>query len=261
MIGASVELKCTRSYFVWAGALPNEIRWNAPPRHWWSERVMRIFGIIVVGIALLIGGGVIFYWVSSPAFTYRYRMTVEVDVDGVARSASSVIQVVLQKQSSFPGPLPPFVSHVTGEAVYVDLGGKLNIIAILGGGPGPKPDVDYPYYIVPTLIRQPVGTIEDAKKLERLRGVYGVPVALWPMFISYSNPDDPKSAHTVKSQSVIDGRVVVVKAVTIEMTADPIVWSIANRLPWIEHADQYLSIPGNPFSDTLQFGKPHLSRR
>jgi hypothetical protein len=222
---------------------------------------MRIFGFIVLGIALLIGGTVIWYTVSYPSFTYRYRMTVEVEVDGVSRSASSVIQVTLQKQSSFPGPLPPFVPHVTGEAVYVDLGGKINIIAILVGGPGPKPDVDHPSYIVPTLFRQQIGTIDDAKKLERLRDVKGVPSSLWPMFISYSDPDDPKSARIVKSKSVIEGHTVEVKTVGIEMTTDPVTWSIESRLPWLNHTEQYRSIPGNPFSDTLQFGNTHLSRK
>ena len=50
---------------------------------------MRTFGIIVLCIVAVIGSGVAWCKISYPTYTYRYRMTVEVTVNGVTVSSDS----------------------------------------------------------------------------------------------------------------------------------------------------------------------------
>ena len=81
---------------------------------------MRTFGIIVLCVVLVIGGGVAWCKLAYPTYTYRYRMTVEVMVDGAIRSGSSVIEVQIHTQPNLLAN-PTIVPKVRGEAVLVDL--------------------------------------------------------------------------------------------------------------------------------------------
>jgi hypothetical protein len=109
--------------------------------------VMRRLGILALVIVLLIGAAVLFYKAVFPTYSYRYRMTVEVTVDGVVHSSSSVIEVRLRKQPQVFVPVPPVIAMVRGEAVFVDLGQGRNVIALLASGPNGS-NVNYPSYIV-----------------------------------------------------------------------------------------------------------------
>ncbi len=92
--------------------------------------LMRRSGTIALVVALLIGGGFAWCKLTYPKYTYRYRMTVEVMVDGVVRSGSSVIEIRIQTQPNLLSN-STIVPHVRGEATYVDLGGGRNVIALL----------------------------------------------------------------------------------------------------------------------------------
>lgn len=93
-------------------------------------RVMKVLGVIGLVVALAIGGVIAWWKINYPTYTYRCRMNVEVLVDGAVRSGASVIEVRIDKQPKF-GSAPPQVSHVYGEAVFVDLGGGRNVVALL----------------------------------------------------------------------------------------------------------------------------------
>jgi hypothetical protein len=112
-----------------------------------------ILGSIVLIIALLIGGAIAWWKVNYPTYTYRYRTTVEVEVDGTVHSGSSVIEVGINNQPPI-GSAPPYVAHLRGEAVFVDLGRGRNVIALLAAG-APVPNVNYPDSIVPALFDLP----------------------------------------------------------------------------------------------------------
>jgi hypothetical protein len=103
--------------------------------------------IIVVAIVVVAVVAFLTYRAAFPTYTYRYRMTVEVTVEGQIKSGSGVIQVDVATLPPITD-VPPFHSEVTGEAVFVDLGGSRNLFALLVGA-GRKGGVDYPYYIVP----------------------------------------------------------------------------------------------------------------
>ncbi len=64
---------------------------------------------------------------------HRFRLTVEVDTPDVPRSAASVIEVE-RKAIRWPVRGGRYAHHVRGEAVYVDLGGGRNVVAVLAHG-------------------------------------------------------------------------------------------------------------------------------
>ena len=87
---------------------------------------MKWLGIAFVVVAV----GVILYKISYPSYSYRYRMTVNVEVDGQIRSSSSVIEARVSKQPVFLPGVNPLQYSERGEAVFVDLGGQNNIVAL-----------------------------------------------------------------------------------------------------------------------------------
>lgn len=200
---------------------------------------MRTLGIIALTVVLLIGGVIGWYKISYPTYTYRYRMTVEVMVDGTVRAGSSVIEIRIDKQPPV-GSAPPEVSRVYGEAVLVDLGKGRNIIALLATGTKGE-DVDYPYHVVPRLFALTYDD-RDLSKLSTLQGRREVPVASMPTFVTFSNLNDHKTVRLIGLGEFeqVFGPGARVTRVLVEMTSEPVTRGIEKRLPWLPHP-RYLS--------------------
>lgn len=194
---------------------------------------MRTLGIIlasvVLFIAVLIGGAIAWYKINYPTYTYRYRMTVEVEDDGKVHIGSSVIEVRINMQPQF-GSAPPYVPHTSGEAVFVDLGDGRNVIALLAAGSRAE-NVNYSDSIVPGLFDLP---FKDWAKLSDLRGTREVPGSRTPTFVTFTDLNDPNSARVVEPADFpkIFGAGVKPPIVTIEMTNDPVTEGIEKKLPW-----------------------------
>ena len=193
---------------------------------------MRTFGIIVLCVVLVIGGGVAWCKRAYPTYTYRYRMTVEVMVDGAIRSGSSVIEVQIHTQPNLLAN-PTIVPKVRGEAVFVDLGGGRNVIALLASGRNGN-DVDSPYRLVPQLFRISYED-SDLPKLAGLRGHLDVPEKLLPTLVTFTDLNDPKSARVVQPAEFaqVFGPGVRFQRAWIEMTSDSISSGIKEKFPWI----------------------------
>jgi len=192
---------------------------------------MRKLGIIVLTIVLLIGGAVLFYKAVFPTYSsYRYRMTVEVEVNGKVHSGASVIEVTINRQPQI-GSAPPYVHHIRGDAVFVDLGNGRNVIALLAAGPSAE-NVNYSDNIVPVLFKVPV---EHWPELGDMRGTREVPASRMPTFVTFTNLNDPKSARVVEPSEfpAVFGPNVQLKSVTIAMTDDAVTRTVEKKMPVI----------------------------
>ena len=209
---------------------------------------MRALGIIGVCIVVLIGGAVACWKISYPTYTYRYRMTVEVLADGAVRSGASAIEVRVVKQPQFG---PPQTSHVRGEAVFVDLGGGRNVIALLAAGPAAK-DVDYSYNVVPAVFGLTFAD-RDLAKLSSLRGIR--PVSRLPTFVTFADLNDPKTARVVHPDEFeqVFGPGTGLRRVTVEPVDAPITRGIEKRMPRIigqlreQARKSQFSLPNDPY--------------
>jgi hypothetical protein len=219
-----------------------------------------ILGSIALFIAVLIGGGFAWYKINYPTYTFRYRMTVEVDVDGVVHSGSSVIEVSINRQPPF-GSAPPYVPHIRGEAVFVDLGEGRNVIALLAAGPRAE-NVNYSDSIVPGLFDLP---FKDWAKLSDLRGTREVPVSRMPTFVTFTDLNEPKSARVLAPGEFeqVFGPGVHFRRAFVEMVpagtwpfsalgwprdlaGEPVTRGIFQRLPWLAGFKGYSGGQGQP---------------
>jgi hypothetical protein len=197
------------------------------------RRSVRILLYIALGIVALIVGAVLFYKGVFPTYTYRYRMTVEVTVDGVVHSGSSVIEVRLVRQPQVLSGVPRVRAELTGEAVFVDLGKGRNVIALLASGPNGS-NVDYPSYLVSKHFRLSMWDDWDLAKYSELRGRWDLPANQLPTFVTFADLNDPKSARVVSLNEFkrVFGPDVHLKRVEIEMTNAPVTLELEAKLPW-----------------------------
>ena len=68
---------------------------------------------IALSIALVVGGSLTMCKLAYPTYTYRYKMTINVEADGKLYSGSSVIEVRLVKQMQLTTEMPPVATEVS----------------------------------------------------------------------------------------------------------------------------------------------------
>jgi hypothetical protein len=194
---------------------------------------MRKLAIIALCAVLVIAGGVAMCKINYPTYTYRYRMTVEVVVDNAVRSGSSVIEVQVHTQPNLLAN-PTIYPKVHGEAVFVDLGGGRNVVALLAAGPAGS-NVDYPFRLV-TQVFGVSYSDNDLPKLATLRGQAKLSESQLPTLVTFTDLNDPKTARIVAPREFEKtfGPGARLLGVTIEMTSDATVATgIERKLPWI----------------------------
>jgi hypothetical protein len=223
--------------------------------------MMRILRTIVIWVVALVVGVIVSYNLVYPTYRYRYRMTVDVMVDGVVHSGSSVIEVQLAKQ-----PLaqlgPSVLPKAIGEAVFVDLGEGRNVTALLVPASNIS-NVDYPKYVVQTHFQISGAENSELARLASASGSWELPESQLPAFVTFANLEDPKTASLIGPQDfeAALGPSVHFKRVLIEMvpagiwplssltgfsmfTGEPVTRGIiAGKLPWIKSHTGYLAGP------------------
>jgi hypothetical protein len=200
---------------------------------------MRALRIVAAFIVVLIVGGVAWCEVAYPTYTYRYRMTVEVEVDGKLHAGSSVIEVRLITQPTDLVPVPAVRPEASGEAVFVDLGAGRNVVALLTSGPDLL-NVDYPKYVVSTHFG--LSTVKaDWGKYPKLHQRWDLPANRMPALVTFLDVNDPKSARLLSQSDfgAVLGPGIRLKRVWIEMTSDPVTRDIFRRLPWLKSFKGY----------------------
>lgn len=220
---------------------------------------MRTFGKIIVVIALLIGGAIVWWQTTYPTYTYRYRITIDVEVDGAIKTGSSVIEVT-RRWDPVPGrPISHYSTSARGEAAFVDLGKGRNVIVLLASEGGKN--TDFPKYIVSEHFKL-AGGAEDLSKYRSLNGRWLLdPATLLsnqlPTMIRFRDLNDPLSAETVHGYEFpkIFGADVRPPTISVEMTGDPLTSGIEQKLPWWNGPFPWLKSSGaGSFIDTRTTG-------
>ncbi|MEZ5787910.1 MAG: hypothetical protein R3D62_15880 [Xanthobacteraceae bacterium] len=229
---------------------------------------------IILGVVLALG--VAFVW-AFPTYSHRYRLTVEVDTPEGVRSASSVIEVVRKDERWVLIAQGAYVYRVHGEAVFVDLGGGRNVIALLAHGPNGT-NVDQ----MISLGIEAYGHFkwdQDAwTGRTKMQGPVTLKAPLIPTFVTFSDLSDPKTARVVPPDAFekVFGPGVHLRSVTLEMVPSgtwPFTWlgwprslagvpvtrGIEAKLPMLKtHRDWMRRINSRPNQFTPQY---HLFKR
>lgn len=199
---------------------------------------MKWIGIACAGIV----ASFVLYKIGYPTQTYRYRMTVNVEEDGQMRSGSSVIEARVTKQPMFLPGVNPLEYSERGEAVFVDLGGQRNIVALLASGSYAE-GAAYPSFIVPQHFKLNLFKDSQLASLPQLRGRWDLTNKDLPTLITFSNPGDPATAEVLRADQLEQffGAGVRWRGIVVEMTTDAVTHVIESKLPWVTKLTSGLS--------------------
>lgn len=190
--------------------------------------------VAAVGLLALDGCGLL-----NSNYTYRYRMTVEVDTPEGLKTGSSVQEQTATK-FSFPGYFGGAERDLQtrGEAVAVDLPGGQTLFALLCDSALPQSalDPEWKNDWVESAIRITSGKTPDGP----LPMTPGKPKPVYlktgyPMLVTFTDITDPSSVKLVDSADLAAsfGPGVKLKRITVEITDDPVTSGIEKRLGWL----------------------------
>jgi hypothetical protein len=181
---------------------------------------------LVAGVAIASGGCSLL----GLQWRYRYRLTAEIATPQGVRTGSSVIEVVRTKGYSEVG------GKSSGEAVAIDLPDGQTFFLLLRG---PLSDVDWPYVVPHLAFQAQLGSknMTDGKILDRLANMQGARATLerqyYPEMVRFRDIRDPASVEAVDPDNLsVLGRGVRFRQITLEITKDPVTFSIAKRFSW-----------------------------
>jgi hypothetical protein len=198
-----------------------------------------VFAVVVAGV--------VGYKIGYPTHTYRYRMTVNVEVDGQMRSGSSVIEVKVIEQPAII--INPIQHRTKGEAVFIDLGGQRSLVALLASGEAAT-NVNFPDFVVPQQFRSELkGRLASLPSLRGSRELDGKNL---PTLVTFSDPNNSATWRVIHYDQLeqVFGRNVHWRNAVIEMTNDPVTRSLEARLPFIASQRDALR---NPIRDSNKF--------
>ncbi|WP_375787738.1 hypothetical protein ACE10Z_09790 [Bradyrhizobium sp. Pha-3] len=170
-----------------------------------------------------------------PTYTYRYRLTVNIEADGKLHSGSSVIEVIW-----YAHLLPELVSfspELRGQAALVDLGERGVVVATLTADDWGWHNSNAgwgAFWLVPRAfgVRDSNGGLS---KLANLRGKRELVLDNLPRLLWFSNPRDPTTAKTILVDDIasVFGSSAKFAGASVEITSDPLAINIRESLPWI----------------------------
>jgi hypothetical protein len=189
-------------------------------------KFMEFLSIFVAAIVLATGCG-------GPSFSFRYRLTVEVETPQGLKTGSSVLETTIQddtKVAWYPPEARLARRRMKGEAVSIDLGGGRYLVAVLQTvdlmhGPGVA-DIAPRSFGLKTL--NEIRNISSSTKMAQAVDV--------PIFITFDRTMRPDSARIVRPDDFDKefGTGHILRSVRVSLTQDKVTRSIKRILPWID---------------------------
>ncbi len=122
---------------------------------------------------------------------HKYRLTVEVETPAGIKSASGVLAVTPDRGYNNRGR-----TLTSGDAVFVDLGGARNLVALLAHLDKTL-DLDAINYVALRAYGEARGQRASFNQMNRMSGIVPVTGALIPVLATFSDPADPATMRVV----------------------------------------------------------------
>ena len=196
------------------------------------------FGLLALLAVLVIGDQI---RINRPG--HKYRLTVEVETSAGIRSASGVLAVTPDRGYNNRGK-----TLASGDAVFVDLGGGKNLVALLAH-PDKTLDLDGINYVALRAYGAAGGQRVSFNQMSRTTGVVPVTGALIPVLATFADPAEPKSMRSVAPDNLEAslGPGFRLQRVTAEVVpngfwpvdfggplGEPVTRAIRAKLPWLD---------------------------
>jgi hypothetical protein len=178
---------------------------------------------------------------------HKYRLTVDVETPDGVKSGSSILAITPDRGYSRKGH-----TSASGDAIFVDLGGGKNLMALLVHLDDKKVDLDAINYVALRAYTAAGGKRVSFNDMSKLTGPAPVKGELIPVLVSFADPANQGTARAVppdQSESVL-GKGYRLRGLTAEVVpngfwpvdfggplGDPVTRGIAAKLPWLDRPE------------------------
>ncbi len=198
-----------------------------------------------VGPLLLLAALVVGDQIRINRPNHKYRLTIEVETSDGVKSASGVMAVHPDRGYSRGGK-----TRTKGDAVFVDLGGGKNLVALLAHIDKSLvlDEINY----VALRAYKAAGQNVSFNQMSRMTGTVPVKGEVIPVLVSFADPADPATARLVPSDNIeaVLGPGIRLRGISAEVVpngvwpldfggplGDPVTRGIEAKLPWLNGAD------------------------
>ena len=200
----------------------------------------KLVGPLLLLAALVVGDQI---RINRP--NHKYRLTVDVETPEGVKSASGIMAVHPDRSYSRGGK-----TTTKGDAVFVDLGGGKNLVALLAHV-DKSLELDEINYVALRAYKA-AGQNVTFNQLSRATGAVPVKGEVIPVLVSFTDPADPATARLVPSDGIeaVLGQGVRLRGISAEVVpngvwpldfggplGDPVTRGIEAKLPWLSGAD------------------------
>lgn len=225
-------------------------------------RTTKVWGLIsLLAVGVLIYAA---YKQSYPTISYRYSLTMALEINGKLHRNSTVIEPQWIYQ---PALGPPVRVEIAGQALFVDLGTNGAIIAALETGESSqvKPDGAVSAKWLAGRAFSDGSRELDARAMQRMTGHRDLKPDNMPRLLWLKDIADMKSATKFKpdEMSVLFGPDARLVEAFVEMTDARVIINIDTKLPWYRRLSESgtIALPsGLSLFDTLFIGQASWPR-
>ncbi|WP_143271553.1 hypothetical protein [Bradyrhizobium mercantei] len=190
---------------------------------------------LFITLMVFVAAVAVYQW-AYPTYSYRYRLTIDIETDGKLHSGSSVVEVIWY--AHLMPALVSFSSELRGQAALVDLGPRGVVVATLVANDWGEHNTNAGWgalWLVPRAFGVE-DTIDGLPAVTRLRGKRKLGLNNLPRLLWFSNPQDPHTAKTILVDEIASvlGPSARFAGASVEMTSDPLVIDIRQKLPWVD---------------------------
>jgi len=222
--------------FLWALTSPEE------PLHSLALRASKW----VLAASVIVGAVAIVYFRAAPSASLNYKLSVDVDDNGVLRHGEGIIGAEFQAQPILIGQTPPWTVGPIGEAFPVDFDGKRMFFVLLSADRSRRSSVAagskgalYSYFHFRSIDAATASVLAEFISLGQSHENVDIRPVQLPMLVRFRDLTDPKSIEIVDPEH-LDlgfGPGVKITAVRAQITSEPITSGIGIRLPWLKNGD------------------------
>jgi hypothetical protein len=194
-------------------------------------------GPVALLAALVIGDQI---RINRPA--HKFRLAVEVETPDGSKSASGMVAVHPDRSYSRRGQ-----TRTVGDAIFVDLGGGKNLVALLAHV-DKNLVLDDTNYVALRAYTEAFGKRVSFNGMSQLTGIVPVKGALVPVLVTFTDPANPGTARVVapgEAETVL-GKGYRLRGITAEVVpngywpldfggvlGEPVTRAIQSKLPWL----------------------------
>jgi hypothetical protein len=208
----------------------------------------------VVVCAALYGVGLWLWPASYPSYTIRYRLTLDVNVEGTHHIGSGVVEAIFQTRPRFPPESGDTSAYLKGYAITVDLGERGLLIAVdgeshtrraefVGGGViyGSTGYLRLPFAIWRNSRSTQFGSETEYFAAPENRTPIALNLLMLPLLVRFRDLNDRNSLEEVDPEHLdaTFGPGVSLESATFQIVDDPVSPMPANWPEWLKTIDPY----------------------